>query len=420
MRILYISQYFPPEFGGTSDRAIEMARGWVTAGHRVTILCQIPNHPTGVVPAKYRRKLMVRELQEGMEILRLRATTTPTDGGRWGRLLNYLSFMLIAGIIGSVMARRPFDLIYASSPPLFVGAAALFIKSVRQVPMVFEVRDLWPQAVSDLGVFSSRWVVRAAEGLASRCYRGSRRVVAVSEAYREPLLAAGVSPQHLLVVPNGSNPDRYRFDATARMRLRDDLGVESEFTAIFAGLHGLSYDLHGLLDVADRMGSGDFCLVLIGEGPAKPDVRREASRRGLKNVIFLEGQPREEIPAYLSMADVALVPHRDIEVNRLSVPVRIFDAMSCERPVLLAGCGEAARLIEESGGGLAVSPSDPDAIVRALRTLAGDPARRTAMGRRGRAFVKEHHDRRTLARQLIGELVKIESTSASRRSCGWS
>jgi glycosyltransferase involved in cell wall biosynthesis len=301
--------------------------------------------------------------------------------------------------------RGRFDLVYATSPPLPVGPAGLTVAALRRLPLVFEVRDLWPQVAADLGASGNSALLHVADRAARRCYRSAVRVVAVSEGYRPALFQAGVPEARLLVAPDGSNPDLFRFDEPDRRSVRSRLGIpEERFVGLFAGLHGLAYDLDTLLHAASLLSDQDFLFLCVGSGPAKAAARRRALRDGIRNVTFLPEQPRDEMPALLSAADAAVVPRRSFPSNDAAVPVRIFDALACSRPVLLGGRGEAARVLDESGGGITVRPGDPGALVQALRSMRDDPRGRRAMGRSGRQFIEDHGDRRRLARALIGEL----------------
>src|SRR5512139_1192627 len=154
MRILYISQYFPPEAGATQTRAYEMARNLVRLGHQVTMIAEIPNHPSGIIPPEYRGKLIERADLEGIDVIRVWVKTSPVKNFRQ-RIVFYLSFMLASIFAGLFLARGHFDLLYATSPPLFVGASGLLISRVRRIPFVFEVRDIWPESAVALGELSN-------------------------------------------------------------------------------------------------------------------------------------------------------------------------------------------------------------------------------------------------------------------------
>jgi hypothetical protein len=165
MRVLYLSQYFPPEVGATQTRAHEMACYLVQAGHQVTMLAEIPNHPSGIIPPAYRGKLWERRPLDGIDVIRLWVITSPHKGFRQ-RMLFYLSYMvmaILAGLVVGLRLRRRYDVIYATSPPLFAGLAGAILSILLRTRLVFEVRDLWPESAVALGELSSPRAIRLAE-----------------------------------------------------------------------------------------------------------------------------------------------------------------------------------------------------------------------------------------------------------------
>src|SRR5574342_1417632 len=183
MRILYLSQYFPPEVGATQTRAYEMARGLVRAGHQVTMIAEVPNHPSGIIPPRYRGKLYERSLWYGIEVIRVWVKASPVKNFR-GRMAFYLSYMLMAALAGLSLARGKYDVIYTTSPPLFAGAAGLTLSYLRRIPLVFEVRDLWPESAVALGELRHPRAIKLAELLEKRCYQRARAIVVVTSGIR--------------------------------------------------------------------------------------------------------------------------------------------------------------------------------------------------------------------------------------------
>src|SRR5918911_3033822 len=172
MRVLYFTQYYPPEVGATSTRASAMSRYLVEMGHQVTVVSEVPNHPSGVIAPHYRGRLSERVCEDGVDVLRLWVWTSPKKTFK-SRMRFYLSYMGMGALAGSLLRGR-YDLVYATSPPLFVGPAGMAVALRRRVPFVFEVRDLWPESAVSLGELSSKRAIWAAEGLEHRLYRRVR------------------------------------------------------------------------------------------------------------------------------------------------------------------------------------------------------------------------------------------------------
>jgi glycosyltransferase involved in cell wall biosynthesis len=191
MRILYLSQYFPPEAGATQTRAYEMAVNWVRLGHQVTILTEFPNHPSGIIPSSYKGKLYERTSLEGVEVLRVWIKASPKKN-YFNRMLFYLTFMLNAIIAGLFLTRGKFDLLYASSPPLFVGGSALVLSKIKRIPLIFEVRDLWPESAVALGELNNRMSISLSTKLEESCYRRAVQIVVVTHGIYDRLIQRGI------------------------------------------------------------------------------------------------------------------------------------------------------------------------------------------------------------------------------------
>ena len=406
MRILYLSQYFPPEVGATQTRAHEMARGLVGGGHRVTMLTEVPNHPEGIIRPAYRGKFWVREPLDDIDVIRVWVKTAPVKTMRT-RLAFYLSYMLNAALAGLVLARGRYDVLVATSPPLFVGGTALFLSFLRRIPLVFEVRDLWPESAVALGELKSPRFIRWATWLEERCYARAHRIVIVTMGIRDKLTARGYG-QKLALIPNGANTDLFRRDEAAGRARRADLGLGERFVALYAGIHGVAQGLETVLEAARLLaGEPQIHFLFVGDGPCKADLLCRKEELGLANVTMLDAQPREAMPAYLSAADVALVPLRKVEIFQGALPSKMFDAWACSCPVALSIAGEARAVLERAGGGVFVEPEDPAQLAAALKALATDRPRCREMGAAGRRFVEENYSRQAQARELVGMLEKI-------------
>ncbi len=400
MRILYLSQYFPPEVGATQTRAYEMAHNLVQLGHQVTVLTEVPNHPSGIIPPAYRGKLYERAKMDGIDVIRVWVKTAPEKTFAT-RMLFYLTFMVDATLAGSLLAPGRFDLVYASSPPLFVGGAALALSRLRRAPMVFEVRDLWPESAVQLGELNSTRAVRQATRLEETCYRRARHIVVVTEGIRTRLLERGFPAEKMTVIPNGANTDLYTPQAL-NLELRRSWGIGPErFVVLYAGLHGLAHGLETALLAAEELGEHPEILFLfVGDGPQKAALVERARQMGLPNVQFHDALPEVELPAAIAMADVGLDTRRRLGISQGTLPVKMFSYMASARPVLLSTEGESTELLRRAGAGVAVPPEDPKALSQAVLDLQADPALRAEMGRRGRAFVEAHYSRQGFARRL--------------------
>jgi glycosyltransferase involved in cell wall biosynthesis len=203
-------------------------------------------------------------------------------------------------------------------------------------------------------------------------------------------------------MPNGANTDLFTFSPIGRERIRRELGLEQKFIAIYAGIHGLAQGLETVVETAKLLKTSPYIhIILIGDGPKKAELVSLANKFALPNLIFLPEQPREQIPEYLSAADVALVPLKKADIFRGALPSKIFDAWACERPVLLSIDGEARSIVENAKGGIFIPPEDPTKMAAALITLKDSPDERRQMGENGLRYTRLNHSRTALAEKLI-------------------
>ena len=405
MRILYLSQYFPPEVGATQTRAYEMARHLVTAGHQVTMLAEIPNHPSGIIPPEYRGLLYERVDMEGIDVLRVWVKASPVKTFAT-RMLFYLTYMFSATLAGLLLAGGRYDVIYATSPPLFVGGAALALSYLRRTPLIFEVRDLWPESAVALGEMTNSRAVALAGKLEEMCYNRARRIVVVTDGIRKRLEERGYGHK-LDLIPNGANTDLFRPDPEGGAALREELGLGGKFLAVYAGIHGVAQGLETILQAATLVPAADVHFLFVGEGPKKAGLLALRDKLGLTNVTMLAEQPRSRIPAYLSAADVALVPLRRLDLFQGALPSKMFDAWACGCPVILSIDGEARQVLEQADAGVFVEPEEAEQMARAILQLKNEPGRLRRYQQNGRRFVEMNYSRQQLAARLEELLLAV-------------
>lgn len=407
MRILYISQYFPPETGATQIRAYEMARNFVTQGHLVTMISEIPNHPSGIIPEDYRGKLFERIDDKGIDIIRVWVKAAPVKN-LFTRILFYLSFMFSAILAGILLARNKYDLIYASSPPLFVGGAALILSFLKSTPLVFEVRDLWPESAVQLGEISSKRVISWATRLEEACYTRAKRIVVVTMGIEQRLIDRGVPAEKITLITNGANTDHFQFNPDKRAQIRSRLNLKDKFVISYPGILGIAYNFNLIFQAAKILEDDpSYHFLIIGEGPQKADIIKTLKHDLTTNIILLDEKPYDIIPEYLSASDVIIIPLKYNQFLKDTLPVKIFDAWACQRPVILCNVeGEASQIISEAKAGLVTSPDDVEELVSAIRKLHSSPNMCQLMGTSGRNYTINNYSRQVLADKLLSILTR--------------
>jgi glycosyltransferase involved in cell wall biosynthesis len=385
MKILYITQYFPPEVGATQSRAYEMAKNLINFGHQVTVMTEVPNHPSGIIPLKYKGKFRVVEKYDGIPVIRSWVDASPEKTFKT-RMRFYLSFM-ITTIINSVFLRQgKFDAVYATSPPLFVGLAGFVIARLKNARFFFEVRDLWPESAIELGQIGNRTYITFGHGMADFCYRYSSAIIAVTRGIFERLEQKGVSKGKLYLIKNGTNPER--FYSIHDLTLKEKLGWQSKFVVLYAGIHGVAQGLETVLSVAGQMkGYPKIHFAFVGDGPYKKRILELTKSKGISNVEFLPEVPADQIFRYISLADVCLVPLKKIKLFQGALPSKIFDIWACGKPIILGVDGEAREELEKAKGGIFVEPENVRAMAQAVAHFYQNPELCKQMGNNGRRFI---------------------------------
>lgn len=371
MEILFLADNYPPETNAAALRVHERAVYWQKWGHRVTVVTSVPNFPEGIVHQGYRNRWRQEETIDGIRVIRVKTFVAPNKGVTL-RILDFMSYMGTAFLNG-LFLKRP-DVVVATSPQFFCAVAGGWLARVKRVPFVFELSDLWPASIRAVGAMRNRKILKRVEKLELSLYRRSDVIIALTEAFRQDLVARGIDGEKIRVVRNGSNQDFLR-PGPPDPELQASLGLDGKFVVAYIGTQGLAHALQRVLEAADRLREHeDIAFLFVGAGACTQELKAAAERLDLPNVRFVGRRPREEIVDYWRLADVSLVHLRDDPVFATVLPSKIFESMAMGLPMLYAGpLGEASALIEDNRAGIAVSAEDPVALSKAIMRLRTDP-----------------------------------------------
>jgi glycosyltransferase involved in cell wall biosynthesis len=394
MKVLFVSQYYPPETNAPANRVSRLARAWADdEGFDVTVLTGFPNHPEGRVYPGFDARRPTRERDGRVKVVRA-PIYAAANAGVVKRSLAYASFCTTSSTLGPFLVERP-DVIIATSPQLLVGVAGAWLSKVLRRPFVLEIRDLWPDSVVAVGALEEGHpVVRGLHVVEEGLYRQADHIVVVTESFQEILASRGVPREKLSFVPNGVDRDLF---VPGPAPTPDP--YPGRFVVCFAGTVGMAHGLGTVLDAA-AIAKGEqphVLFLVVGEGAERKELEARARAEGLDNVAFTGRVPRERVPELLRRAEISLVMLKDDPLFKTVLPSKLFESMGCARPMLLGVDGEARRLVERAGAGLYFTPSDPRALLDGIRTLEADPDLRERMGRAGHHVATTEFDRGALA-----------------------
>jgi len=383
-RIVIVTQFYPPETTAGSNRVCAIAHALAQAGEVVAVVTGQPSFPDGVIPEKYTGRAARDECDGPIRIQRVWTYASPRLR-TIDRLLNWMS-VSVGATLHLLARREPVDVVLVSTPPITLALPALVAAARHHARLVLDVRDVYPEIAVKLGIWKPHSVLARLVGTVSEwLYRRSSLIFAVTESATAEIVAHGVSPDKLVIAPNG-------FDRTHETSRPAQGRPNGKFVVAYAGNMGVATGLDVVLDAAQLLEPNDnFQFVLVGGGAQCNILARRIERERLRNVTLLGAQPRDVATAIVRDADVCLVPlKRGVDD---SLPSKLFDALAHGTPVIVCADGEAKAFIERSGGGIAVPPEDGTALAEAIRELAADTARREALGRSGMAYVHANYDR---------------------------
>ena len=388
MHILLLNEYYPPDTSATAKMAAQVAEA-LAQRHRVTVVAGRPSYDPD---ARYPYALLRRDLRNRVTVECVGSTAFPRHQ-MLRRVSNYLSYLALA--VPRALALRP-DIILAMTDPPIAGIAGAFIARLAGRPFVYNIRDLYPDmAVGGDIVRAGKWAARW-ENLHRWALKQAARVIVLGDDMRERILAKGVAAERVVVVRDGTTPSTAptpalgttTVSAAASMPDRGDPVVQEirqgfPFVVLHAGNLGFYGAWDTLLGAAKILSNENIGFVFIGDGANRAAL--ESASRDLQNVKFAPFRPVAQLPHVMMAGDVHVVTvKRGLE--GVVVPSKLYSILAAGRPIIVVAPAEcdAARIVVESGCGVAADPDDPAAVAAAIRELRADPVRLEEMGRRAR------------------------------------
>ena len=384
MRILYLHQFFITREGVGGTRSYEFARRFVARGHRVRMVT------AGAGPRSV----------EGIEVIGVRGGyadyVSATSLAYPRRLLAFCRFAL-AATLAALRGPRP-DVILATSPPLTMALPALAASLRWRAPLVFEVRDLWPEAPIQMGALHNPLARRLARAVERLVYRRAARVIALSPGIRDGVVAAGVPPECVLLVPNASDLDLFSPDRD-REQARRSLGLPDGTLVSYFGTMGEANDLTQVIEAAALL--DDVTFVLMGDGKRRAELERLAPAN-----VLVRGPARDkqEVAALAAASDACLTLFKNVPVLATNSPNKLFDTFAAGRPAIVNMDGWMRRLVEENEAGLYVRAGDGADLAEKAAWLRDHPDEAARMGRNARALGEREFDRDRLAQRMLAAL----------------
>lgn len=407
MHILFLTDNFPPEVNAPASRTFEHCREWVHSGCKVTVITCAPNFPRGRVFDGYRNRLWQEEDKDGIRVIRVWSYITANEGF-FLRILDYISYMITASF-ASLFVRKV-DVVVGTSPQFFTACAAYVAGALKRRPWVFELRDIWPESIRAVGAMQDSAALRFLERIELYLYRKSTMIVAVTQSFRKNLVKRGIDPDKIKVITNGADTGLFK-PSEKDAALVAELGLEGKFVVGYVGTHGMAHALGTLLDAArfcearDPAG-GEIRFILLGDGSEKAQLVKRAREESLDNVVFIDSVPKDQVARYWSLLDASIIHLKRTDLFRTVIPSKLFESMAMGIPVLLGVEGESAEIVNREAIGIVFEPENPEALSRAVMTLADDTTLRQTLRQNGPRAAHQF-DRSVLAENMLELLQNV-------------
>jgi colanic acid biosynthesis glycosyl transferase WcaI len=412
MRILLLSQFFPPE--EPAGRAYDLAVELTARGHEVTVLTAFPNYPKGKIYPGYKQRLWQRERYNGINVIRLPIFPDHSQS-ILRRGLNFISFSAMATLLGPLLCGKA-DVLWVYSPPPTLGIPASLMSLLRRMPFVYEIQDLWPETIVSTGLVKEGLITRLINGFTKLIYRRAAAVSVISPGFRRNLLEKGVPAEKVHVLPNWADDTIYR-PTRRNSKFGEEFGFTGFKNIIYAGNMGPAQNLDVLLQAATLLRDDPHIrITLIGEGICRQELRAEAERLQLTNVRFIGRRPAAQMPDFYAWADGLLVQLRDDPLFEITLPSKSLAYMACGRPIVSALAGDGADLIRDADAGIVCRPGDPVALAAAIRQLLSlSSEQREQLGANGLHAFQTHYTRKILVNRYEELFAKLTGLSLTRQ-----
>ncbi|MGH2757179.1 MAG: glycosyltransferase family 4 protein [Actinomycetota bacterium] len=404
MKLAVLTPHFAPDVAPTGAVVTRIVEELAVRGHRIEVYTSLPWYRGHRIESGYEGRLTRREDLPWGSVTRIHPFPAPD---KRALVLRGAAFGAFTTLVTAIASRGgDLDGVLAVSPPLPLGFAGARVAKARRAPFVFNIQDVFPDVVIELGFLKNPLLIAAARRLERYCYRRADAITVLSEELRENVVAKVDDSAKVRVIPNFVDTDVIA--PTERDNAyRAEFGLTGKKVVMYAGNVGLSQPVDLLLDAATALAyEPDLVFVINGAGARRAELERRA--RDMTNVVFVDMQPIERLPEVLAAADIHVVALKR-GLARASVPSKSYSILAAGRPLIASvdDSSAVAEMISGAGAGIAVPPEDAEAFTKAVRKLLDDPDEAERMGRAGRTFVESTASPAAIAgayEQLFAEL----------------
>ncbi|MBT0812853.1 glycosyltransferase family 4 protein [Litoribacter ruber] len=401
MKILFLTDNFPPELNAPATRTYEHCKAWVNAGVDVTVITCFPNFPKGEIFPGYKNKLYQKEEIDGIKVIRVWSLIFENKG-IFKRFLDFISFS-VTGFIAGLFVRK-IDKIIITSPQFFVTFSGFFLSLFKRKPWVFEVRDLWPESIIVLNNYNKNFMFRVFEKCEMFFYKNSSQIIAVTKGIRDNIIERGIDADKIILIRNGFSFENLPEDIQDKSALKKSIGLEDNEKLIsYIGTHGQAHALDFIIKTIAKVNDLNIRFLFIGNGAEKDNLIQLSSDLGISRITFLDSVPKESVFEFIKLSDWALVNLKNDPLFEGAIPSKIFENAALRTPILLGVNGEAKELINKYQAGITFEPERESDFIRVLQLIHNDELNYSELQNGAFKLAKEF-DRGKLALKLLHSL----------------
>ncbi|WP_411959341.1 glycosyltransferase family 4 protein [Pseudomonas sp. s4] len=390
MKVAVVYQYYQGHSAPGHSLVYELTQYLVHQGHSVSVVSGETGYMKTAQPSlPWYKRLFRREQDGAVEVIRT-FTYTQLHRSYLGRLMSFISFSLTAPI-GLLRVSKP-DVVLASSPPIFPMFSVWLVCKIRRIPMVLEVRDLWPESAVQMGILRNKYLIAIMSWIERLLYDQAKRIVTLTQGIHDDIESRGWPAHRLEVITCGVDSDMLYPDPEAGLAFRRRHGWESRQIVLYMGAMGEANNLDVVLDAAAQCDDSRLLFLLVGDGMKRADIEQRAAELSLVNVKCWEPIAKNQVRECISAADLCIVTLQDIPLFRGAIPTKLLDYMACGKPVISGVRGEAEQIIAKAKAGVTFSPNDSGQIAGLIADLMGQEERRVQMGKNGAHYVKKYFE----------------------------
>lgn len=371
MKIIYLHQYFATPESNAGTRSFEMAKRLVKNGHNVTFVTS-----SAYFSDNYNLQHGWNFIEvDGIKLHVLHLAYSNKDSFV-KRILKFINFS-IRSTLKSLSIKA--DVVFATSTPLTIAIPGLIFSKLKKVPLVFEVRDLWPELPVATGVIRNKWVINLATWLEKYTYKNSKRLIGLSPGMCEGITRHGIPEGHVTLATNSCDTDLFDVDKSiGRNYLNTKLNfVDGRKLITYTGTFGLINKVGYIVELAKAAQKVDanLCFVAIGDGMEKQQVIADAEKAGVlnKNLYILSPVPKTEIVELLSAADLSLSLFGPVKEMWHNSANKLFDALASQTPIAINYGGWQQEFINEHNCGLVLDSSDYEKASTSISHFLNSP-----------------------------------------------